>query len=206
MLKSTGALNNASVKIGIIFSKVGISPNAWTVIALFPAFLGFVALLYGQLLPSASLFLLSGLMDAIDGAVARVTGAVTNLGAFLDGVIDRYVEGMLYMGLLVFVQTNYLPEMLFPHTYWVALLIFGALMPTFIRAYADHRKVVTDQKELTRMGGLVERPERMGLILLGMFLGYFNPAFLIYLIAATAVLSHVTAIQRIWSVFRLSKK
>jgi phosphatidylglycerophosphate synthase len=206
MLKASGSMGNASIKLGIYFSKIGLSPNAWTVLALLPAFFGFLALAYNQLLAGAVLFILSGLIDAVDGAVARVTGAVTNLGAFLDGIIDRYVEMLLYLGLLIFLQNNYVPELLIPHIYWIAILIFGALMPTFVRAYADHRNVVTDPREHRLMGGLVERAERMVLILLAMLLGYFNTAFLIYLIAVTAVLSHFTALQRILYVVRVAKK
>lgn len=205
MLKASGASGNASVKLGMLFSKIGLSPNAWTITALVPAIAGFIALLYGQLLFGAALFILSGFMDAIDGAVARVTGTVSNLGAFLDGIIDRYVELLLYLGLLFFLTNNYAPEIFFPHVYWIALLIAGALMPTFVRAYADHRKVVTEPEDQKRMGGLIERAERMGLIFAGMILGYFNPVFLIYLVAVTAVLSHVTAFQRIYFVFKFRK-
>jgi phosphatidylglycerophosphate synthase len=206
MLKASGASGTASVKLGMVFSKIPFSPNTWTVLALLPAFLGFISLLYGELIIGALLFIVSGLVDAIDGAVARVTGAVSNLGAFLDGIIDRYVELLLYLGLLFYITNIYAPELLVPHVYWVVLLVSGALMPTFVRAYADHRGVVTEKEDLDRMGGMIERAERLGLIFAGMILGYFNTAFLIYLIAATAVLSHLTAVQRIRSVLVLAKK
>lgn len=194
-----------SVRIGMLFSKAGLSPNAWTLLALLPAVCGFAALVYGQLLLGAVLFLLSGLLDAIDGAVARVTGAVSNLGAFLDGVIDRYVELLLYLGLLAYLSVSWAPQILFPHAFWIVLLVSGALMPTFVRAYADHRNVVTEPEDHRRMGGMVERAERLGLLFAGMALGYFNTTFLVYMIAATAVLSHVTALQRIRFVLGFSK-
>ena len=206
MLKASGSTENLSVKLGMLFSKVGLSPNAWTVLALLPAFCGFLALAYNDLLLGAVLFILSGFVDAIDGAVARVTGAVSNIGAFLDGIIDRYVEFLLYLGLMVFLINNYAPEILMPHVYWIVLLIFGGLMPTFVRSYADHRNVVTEPKDHKRMGGLIERAERLGLIFAGMILGYFNIAFLIYFVAVTAVLSHVTALQRILFVMSFSKR
>ncbi len=202
MLKATGAGGTTSVKIGIVFSRIGLSPNTWTLLSLIPAVLGFVALLYNHLLLGTFLFILSGLTDAIDGAVARVTGAVTNFGAFLDGVIDRYVEILMYMGLLVFLTNNPAPELFMPHSHWIALLIFGALMPTYIRAYADHRGVVTDPKDHQRMGGILERAERLALIFAGMVLGHFNLAFLVYVIAVVAVLSNMTAVQRILFVLR----
>ncbi len=197
MIKSQNKGGDVSVAIGIIFSKLGLSPNDWTALSLVPAIFGFVSLVYGHLLLAAGLFILSGLFDAIDGAVARVTGSATNLGAFLDGIVDRYVEMFLYMGLLVFVMASQIVEFLIPHYYWFAILISGALLPTFVRAYADHRGVVTEAEDHRRMGGILERAERLGLIFAGMILGYFNTAFLIYMVAVTGVLSHVTAIQRI---------
>jgi len=206
MLKASGSTAAISIKIGTIFARVGISANTWTILALVPAILGFVALLYGELLVGVALFLLSGLMDVIDGAVARVTGSVSNLGAFLDGIIDRYVELLLYFGLLFFLLNNFVPEILVPHIYWIVLLVSGALMPTFVRAYADHRNVVTEPEDHKKMGGMVERAERLGLIFAGMILGYFNLLFLVYLIAATAALSHLTALQRILFVVRFTKK
>jgi archaetidylinositol phosphate synthase len=203
MLKASGASGNASVKLGMLFSKLPISPNTWTVIALLPAFLGFLALLYGELLLGAALFILSGLVDAIDGAVARVTGAVSNLGAFLDGIIDRYVELLLYMGLLVFLMNGIAPDLFIPHVYWIALLISGGMLPTFVRAYADHRGLVTEKEDLVRMGGLIERGERLGMVFAGMILGAFHPSLLVYMLASTAVLSHITAVQRIVFALRI---
>jgi len=205
MLKASGSVEAASVKIGMIFDGVGLSPNQWTVVSLIPAIIGFVALLYSQLLLGAVLFLLSGLIDAIDGAVARVTGAVSNLGAFLDGVIDRYVEILLYFGLLFYMMSYCGFTIFVPHYYWVALLIFGAIMPTFVRSYADHRGVVTEPEDHKRMGGLIERAERLGFIFAGMILGVFNPLFLVFMVMMTAILSNVTAIQRITFVVKFAK-
>lgn len=204
MLKSKTNVDAISVKIGIAFSRVGLSPNAWTVLALIPAFIGFLSLIYSELLYATLLFILSGFIDAIDGAVARVTGAVTNLGAFLDGIIDRYVEILLYLGLLFFLINNSLQEFFIPHIYWVLLLVFGATMTTFVRAYADHRKVVTEPEDHRRMGGLLERAERLTILFGGMLLGSFYPVVLVYSTAAVAVLSNLTAIQRIIFVLRFS--
>jgi len=204
MLKANNSLLGASVKFGILFSKIGLTPNQWTVISLLPAILGFVALVYNELLLSVGLFILSGLLDVVDGAVARVTGAVSNLGAFLDGIIDRYVELLMYMGVFVYLSNNLFYEILIPHQYWIALLIFGALMPTFVRSYADHRGVVTEPEDHKKMGGLIERAERLGMIFAGMILGAFDTTYLLYMVMMTAILSNFTALQRIWFVIKFA--
>lgn len=199
MIKASLDTEEASVKLGILFSKVGISPNTWTLLALVPAALGFLALAAGNLLAGLLLFIVSGLIDAIDGAVARVTESVSSLGAFLDGVIDRYVEMALYLGLSLYLWRGFF---ILPSQVWIMLLIFGALMPTFVRAYADHKGVVTDPEKQRKMGGLIERFERLMLLYGGMFLGLSDVRLLLLTVAVVAVLANLTAFQRIYSVIR----
>ena len=201
MLKAFFDTEKLSVKLGLLFSHVGLSPNTWTVLAIIPALIGFVSLvMYHNLLWALLFFMASGIIDAIDGGVARVTSRVSAMGAFLDGVIDRYVEFLLYLGLLFFLMAGE-PEFLVPSYVWINILLFGAIMPTFIRAYADHRKVVTDPRDLRRMGGLLERAERLTLLYIGLLLGMFNAMWLVYIVVAAAILANFTAFQRLWFVF-----
>lgn len=183
------------VRIGILFSKLGISPNTWTMLSLLPAIAGLVCLTQGNLALALVFFVFSAFMDIIDGTVARVTNSVSNLGAFLDGVVDRYVEFSLYLGLWFYTQGG--PEFLIPNSLWMLLLVFGAMMPSFITAYADHRNVISDPERLKNIGGLMERFERLAILYSGMFLGLISPILLIYVIALTATLSNLTALNRI---------
>ena len=45
--------------------------------------------------------LLSSLLDFIDGAVARYMKKTSIKGAYLDTICDRYVEGLIFLGLLL---------------------------------------------------------------------------------------------------------
>ncbi len=204
MIKSYLNFKIENKKWGMTFYKILPNPNGWTLISLIVALFGFWALFSRQLLMGLILFLLAGLMDMIDGWVARISKKETPLGAFLDGLTDRYVEFLLYLGLLFYIlplKVNFL----LPDFVWMFLLVFGSLMPTYIRAYADHRKLLTDPDKLNRVGGLLERPERLGLIYLGMFLGLFLPNFLVYFIILTAVLTNLTALERIYLIIKFSK-
>ena len=194
MLKSRFNTSFVDVWIGSIVSKTGITPNSWTMITFIPAILGFFSL-YLHNLPLAVLFFFSSsLFDMFDGSVARKTQAVSNFGGFLDGVSDRYVEIIIYVGLWLYLQDS---VFIFSSSLWIILLVFGAMMPSYVRAYADHRKVVTEPDEQRRMGGFLERPERLALIFIGMILGCFNTSWLLYTVAMVAVLSNLTALQRI---------
>jgi phosphatidylglycerophosphate synthase len=182
-------------------ARLGLSPNTWTLLSLVPALLGLAALIMHQLAYGLVLFALSAFIDIVDGTVARATNQATDRGAFIDGVVDRYVELLLYIGLLLYVGRGEFLNM--PNEAWFMVLMFGALMTSFVRAYADHRGIVTDPDELKRMGGLLERLERLMLLYAGMFLGLFNTEWLMAVIAITAVLANATVLQRI--VFAMRK-
>jgi archaetidylinositol phosphate synthase len=176
-------------------SAVGLSANGWTLLSLLPAVAGLVALWQHHLAAGLALFILSGFIDMVDGAVARVTNQASAKGAFIDGVVDRYVEMMLYLGLWFYIGPA--EFMGISTEIWFMLLLFGALMTSFTRAYADHRGVVKDPAELKKMGGLLERGERLLLLYAGMAAGLFRPEWMIVAVALAAVLANITVLQRI---------
>ena len=181
----------------------GLSPNAWTIISLLPALAGLAALAMHHLATGMVLFALSGAIDMVDGAVARSTGKATAKGAFLDGVVDRYVELLLCLGLLLYLGRF---EFFRPS--------FGGLVrAAHIRI--DHDQLRAGVCGPSRRGegpGRAEadgRPpgamERLMLLFTGMLLGLFDPQWLMAAIAATAVLANATALQRIAFAFRHGK-
>ena len=65
--------------------------------------------------------LASQTLDGVDGQVARLKGLQSNGGAFLDSVLDRYTDGALVIGLIVY-NLNMNPQIGFG-----LLLLIGAL-------------------------------------------------------------------------------
>ncbi len=185
-----------------------LTPNSLTLASLAFAVLGFAALaFYGSLLAALVLFLITGFADAFDGVLARAQKRVTAFGAFLDGIVDRFNEALLLFGLMAFAPP--LPGFLIPAWAWLALLLFfGTCMTSFVRAYADHRRVVMDERALKQMGGVLERGERLALILVGMIAAivFAENALLIYAIALATILAVVTVAQRIFAVYFHVKK
>jgi archaetidylinositol phosphate synthase len=159
-----------------------------------------VSLAMHQLAIGLIFFALSGFIDMVDGSVARATGQVSLKGAYVDGIVDRYVELFTCLGLLFYLGR--IEFLSLPSEAWFMLLIFGSIMTSFTRAYADHRGLVKDPGELKKMGGLLERLERLMLLYIGMFLGLFDSSLLMITLAITAVLANATALQRIWFVAR----
>jgi phosphatidylglycerophosphate synthase len=87
--------------IGLAFARVGLSPNALTVIGFLIACAGAVAAVVQAWLLAGVLVIVGGLFDMFDGMVARATGKVSKAGAFLDSVFDRWGEGVVYVGIIV---------------------------------------------------------------------------------------------------------
>lgn len=72
----------------------------------------------------------------MDGAVARRTGQVTVTGGFLDSVLDRYSDSILYLG---FMKYYYLGKSFLniPIYIWIFLTILGTIMTSYSRAKAE---------------------------------------------------------------------
>src|SRR3989344_3001657 len=88
-----------SIKIGIVFSKAGLSPNQWTLLSILPAIACFYFLTQNNFLAAAAFFAAAAFLDFVDGSVARVTGHVTKFGAYLDTITDRYIELLIILGI-----------------------------------------------------------------------------------------------------------
>ncbi len=175
-----------SVKVGIMFSRLPIGPNGWTLFSLVPAVLTLVFLAFRNFSLAAIFFAIAAFADVVDGAVARVTGRVTRKGAYLDTMVDRYVEFLVLLGFLF----------IFP-VFWVFLALFGSMITTYSKAAAAE-KLEAEVKE-----GILGRVERLVLLLLTILLlafSMFMQAF--YLLVALAVLSNVSAMQRIFAALR----
>jgi len=94
-----------------------------------------------------------------------------------------------------------LPDFLFPAKIWLAGVIFlGTCMPSFIRAYADHKEVLTT-KEALALGGICERGERLVILIIGLVAGIsLSMEYFVYSLALVCIFSLVTIIQRMLAV------
>ncbi len=165
------------------FARAGFSPNSLTVVGLL---IGSVAaLLFAKGEPGLAglTLLICGVFDVIDGAVARVTGRETAFGEVLDAVIDRYVDFVIFIGIIY----GGLAELWgLPSWAWCTLALTGSFMVSYTRARAE----AAGSGKLTV--GIAERGERLLILAFGGMLGYTN-----FAVALVAVLAHATAIQRL---------
>jgi len=184
-------------KVGEIFSFLPILPNQYTLISVIFAFGSFYFLVKQRLILAILFFLIAGSLDFIDGAVARYRNISTKIGAYLDTICDRYVEGIFLLGMLFLP----LPKVLLPAYVWIFLILFGSILTTYAKAAAKEKELA--EQELK--GGLLSRGERVILFLITLILGIFNFTWMIYLLILIAILTNFTALQRINSATRLNR-
>jgi phosphatidylglycerophosphate synthase len=140
----------------------------------------FSALAYakGRFALGGIFLLLAGAGDALDGSVARSAGEVTPFGSFIDSVADRYSELLVFGGLIIFYCNT-------PVILLVLCALAGSLMVSYTRAKAE---TVIGRCDV----GLMERPERLILLVAASLFGFVVPA-----LWALAILTNLTALQRI---------
>ena len=143
------------------------------------------------------LILLGGFFDILDGRVARLTKLGSKFGAFYDSTLDRISEIVVFLGILSLYndQRQSLGDV--GMIYLVMLAMAGSLMVSYTRARAE--ALGLDCKV-----GLMPRTERV--VLMGgaalFFGGAWNGLALKVVIVILAVLTNLTAFQRIVWVYQ----
>ena len=82
-----------------IARNLNINPNIVTVISPFVAVVAAYGYAHHLLILGTIAILFSGLLDVIDGAVARYHNRSSKFGAFLDSTMDRFADAIIYIGI-----------------------------------------------------------------------------------------------------------
>lgn len=158
-----------------------VKPNVLTLIGLLLAIAASISIAANRLFTAGILLLLAGAFDVLDGAVARNTNAVTSFGGFFDSVLDRYSDLLVTLGVLLFFFRA--DDLCFVVLTGVASI--GVSLIPYARARAEAAGVKC-------ANGLMERPERIVLLALGLCFNMLRP-----IVVILAVLTHVTVLQRV---------
>ncbi|MEJ5301752.1 MAG: CDP-alcohol phosphatidyltransferase family protein [Thermodesulforhabdaceae bacterium] len=117
-----------------ILVKLKLEPNHLSLLGLFFSIVAGISYVYSPFL-GGTFTLLSGLMDTLDGSLARTTGKSKKAGAFLDSVLDRYTELFIFLGIWgYFYRINYAVPLV---SVLIILILFGSLMVSYTRARAE---------------------------------------------------------------------
>ena len=175
--------------------RAGLTPDTVTIVGTAASVLGALTLFpVGRLFAGTLVVWLFVLADMLDGAMARERGGGTRFGAVLDAACDRISDGAVFCGLLWWAAFG-----LHSSSLMVATLI--CLVTSQVISYIKAR---AEASGLDGGGGLIERPERLVIVLAGAGLSdlpFFPvPIALHVAMWVLAVASLVTVGQRLHTV------
>jgi len=173
------------------FGKLRISPNFITILATAVAILSGYCLAMGRVPLAAVLFTLSGVLDIVDGYVAKKLDKVTVFGSFLDSFSDRIADAAIYLGLMVYFMK--LQEGIYAG---LALVI---LVASFLISYLRAR---AEALGLECKSGLMARAPRFLALGVGLFFNGLSPWILKIVMWVLAVLLVETLVERFIFVWR----
>ncbi|MFE7800179.1 phosphatidylinositol phosphate synthase [Nocardia sp. NPDC057440] len=191
--------SKATAPLGKALVKTGLTPDAVTVIGTVASIAAAVTLFpTGHLFWGTMVIWLFVMFDMLDGAMARARGGGTKYGAVLDATCDRVADGAIFAGLAWWAVYHENSKPLF-----VVTLV--TLVTSQVISYAKAR---AEASGLSADGGLIERPDRLIIVLVGAGLtgigGYWGIEWLTWAVHVAmwilAVLSIVTVFQRILAV------
>src|ERR1700683_4086639 len=143
-------------RLAAVLAPTGIPPNVITWCALVANLWAGMLFAAGRFAAAGGMMVLAGLCDLLDGPVARLQNRVSLFGGFLDSILDRYADLMLFLGFLVY----YAPVNRFRYLLLAGAAMAGSVMVSYAKARAES---LVPTSEI----GFWERPERLVLMILG---------------------------------------
>jgi CDP-diacylglycerol--glycerol-3-phosphate 3-phosphatidyltransferase len=185
-----------------VLGRIGVHPNALSTAGLILSIAAGFIYSFGSFFWASWVVVLAGTCDALDGELARETGKSSNFGAFFDSAIDRYSDAFIFVGLAwyfaggpSFIDTQ--GEMGSSQSPWTVVFIVLALVGSFMVSYTRAR---AEALGLHCKVGLMQRPERITLLVVGSLLGsipVIGPILMKCTLLVLAILTNVTAIHRV---------
>jgi phosphatidylglycerophosphate synthase len=170
--ESRGRIKKVFEPIALGMGRLGLTPDGLTLIGFGITAVG-AALLAGQLwLAGGLVVFLGGVFDMFDGTLARATGKVSRLGAFMDSVFDRWGEAIVYIGIIA-------GAAIAEHTR-VPILAGAAMGGAFMVSYARAKSESLGFTPGTGMAniGLAPREVRLAILVAGLLLTSIPDTFI----------------------------
>ena len=171
-------------------NKLRLSPDALTVIGIVLNLLAAIVIGFGHVFAGGIVFLLAGLFDMLDGALARHIGQASKFGALFDSTADRLTEAAIFFSFIFIAGREVWPYDVTLEMVLIFLAVTGSFLTSYIRARAEGLNISCTV-------GIFTRPERVIVLTLGLLL---NAVFVA--VAIVVVLSWITVVQRFIHVMR----
>lgn len=161
-------VKHAFEPVALAMGRLGLSPDALTLIGFAITVVGAVLLAAGLWLVGGIVIFLGGAFDMLDGTLARATGRVSRLGAFMDSVFDRWGEAIVYLGIVYGCLTDFGISTFQLGAILAAAAMGSAFMVSYTRAKAEGLGFTagTGMAEI----GLMPREARLVVLSIGLVL------------------------------------
>jgi phosphatidylinositol phosphate synthase len=182
--------------------RAGIRPNLITTVGTLLVVISAVAFGLGSVRMGGFLYLLSGIVDTLDGAVARANQQVTKFGAFYDSTLDRVGDGATFMGIGVFYLLA--PADSVAYREWAIMISMVAIIASLLVSYARAR---AEGLGIDCRVGLVQRAERIvGLGVPTVLVGAGPQGLVLFwIVTILALASVITVVQRFVYVYQVTE-
>ena len=178
-------LDKIETPIVTFLHKLKISPNLLSVFGLILGIIAAVFIALDDLILAALFLVIGAIADLFDGSLARKFNKETDFGAFLDSVIDRLQE------LSIFIGATYL--LISKENYEWAILPVLTLGLSFLVSYSRARGEGLGIQ--TKDSGIVTRPERLLILIIGLITNQFIIAMMI--VSLTSLISFIQRVRAI---------
>ena len=179
----------------ILRSGLNITPNqvSWASFALAAAASYFIA--SGELLVGGILVQLSSIIDGVDGELARARGLSSPRGGFLDTMLDRYSDILIYLGLLWFLASD---SVILIEVLVLSLALSGDLMVSYLHA-KGHETAGKHPALVGPLDSAASRDVRLFILFLSCVAGQPLTGLI-----AVAVLSHVYVLVKSATIYSIA--
>src|SRR5262245_45654147 len=125
--RSGTSVDRSLSRVAAGFIELGVSPDVLSYAALGLGVAAAMLIYLGHGWTAFAILLLSGLLDAVDGRVARMGTGPTPWGGVIDLTFDRIVEAAVLLGIAVPRPELHLPALVLACTWYVNLCVFLAV-------------------------------------------------------------------------------
>lgn len=177
-----------------LMDKMNITPNMVTIFGFLVSILSAFFFFKGYFRIAGLTLIFASIFDSLDGALARISGNYSDLGAFLDSSLDRVSEFAILFALTAWCL--FISPWTEDMKSAFILILFGVLFCSLFTSYVKAR---SEGLRYAFKGGLFSRPERVIWITVVSLIG---ENFIFWGLFVLLILTFITSLERFYKICR----
>jgi phosphatidylglycerophosphate synthase len=142
-----------------------VTPNQVSVASLGVALASFLCFVSHSPIAGGLLAQMASILDGVDGDLARLKNMTSAFGGFMDAILDRYADAVIYLGLIIWTAGDSNPVEVWITGFW-------ALVGTFVVTYTRARIEQAPRDLFDRgLASVASRDIRLFVVMIGALAG-----------------------------------